>query len=344
MPYTKIRPRRSTKARWESANPILSEGEIGFEVPDSGIGTGLISMKQGDGVTPWIDLPYALKPTLEALLVDNVLPIEYGGTGGTSIEIVKKIWGFDKVDNTSDRYKPISLPTQDYIDSLIKELKEKTQEDLSDHLLDFNNPHKVTKGQVGLGSVENYAPNELPINITHKVDTFTELTEYDGSELCDILSVASDDLNILYNQMTTHETNYNNPHKVTKDQVGLGNCNNTSDLNKPISTAVQAQINNLIAADNNLLAHINTKIITADYILQTIGNTAEGAYCTTTPDNPDTYTPSGYYIMTRRIVDGPNSLDLTNSHSTFQVYNMPLGGGTIPEHSGIRVRYFYYKL
>ena len=59
MPYTKIRPRRSTKARWESANPILSEGEIGFEVPDTGIGTGLISMKQGDGVTPWIDLPYA---------------------------------------------------------------------------------------------------------------------------------------------------------------------------------------------------------------------------------------------------------------------------------------------
>lgn len=40
-------------------------------------------------------------------------------------------------------------------------------------------------------------------------------------------------------KLNTHVLDYNNPHKVTKAQVGLGNVDNTSDLNKPISTATQ---------------------------------------------------------------------------------------------------------
>lgn len=42
--------------------------------------------------------------------------------------------------------------------------------------------------------------------------------------------------------LTTHTSNVSNPHSVTKTQVGLGNCDNTSDLNKPVSTATTAAI------------------------------------------------------------------------------------------------------
>jgi hypothetical protein len=35
----------------------------------------------------------------------------------------------------------------------------------------------------------------------------------------------------------THTSNTSNPHSVTKEQVGLGNVDNTSDANKPVSTA-----------------------------------------------------------------------------------------------------------
>lgn len=42
--------------------------------------------------------------------------------------------------------------------------------------------------------------------------------------------------------LTAHTGNKNNPHSVTKAQVGLGNVDNTSDLNKPISTAVEAAL------------------------------------------------------------------------------------------------------
>lgn len=43
--------------------------------------------------------------------------------------------------------------------------------------------------------------------------------------------------------ITAHVTNYNNPHQVTKDQVGLGNVDNTSDLDKPLSNNDKQALN-----------------------------------------------------------------------------------------------------
>mgnify|MGYP004528985389 CR=1 FL=1 len=42
--------------------------------------------------------------------------------------------------------------------------------------------------------------------------------------------------------VTAHTSNTNNPHKVTKEQVGLGSVDNTSDLNKPVSTATKTAL------------------------------------------------------------------------------------------------------
>lgn len=47
-----------------------------------------------------------------------------------------------------------------------------------------------------------------------------------------------------------HEANRQNPHQVTKAQLGLGNVDNTSDMQKPISTAVQAALNQKADAAN----------------------------------------------------------------------------------------------
>ena len=43
--------------------------------------------------------------------------------------------------------------------------------------------------------------------------------------------------------LTSHTNNKSNPHQVTKAQVGLGNVDNTSDANKPVSTAQQTALN-----------------------------------------------------------------------------------------------------
>ena len=63
MSYAKIRPRRSTKTEWELVNPILMEGELGVEFPDTGIGTGLCKFKIGNGFSSWKDLAYAFDAT-----------------------------------------------------------------------------------------------------------------------------------------------------------------------------------------------------------------------------------------------------------------------------------------
>ena len=45
---------------------------------------------------------------------------------------------------------------------------------------------------------------------------------------------------------TIHRDLINNPHSVTKDQVGLANVDNTSDINKPISNDTQTALNNKV--------------------------------------------------------------------------------------------------
>lgn len=62
------------------------------------------------------------------------------------------------------------------------------------------------------------------------------------------------DIDAVQTNLETHINNKSNPHKVTKDQVGLGNVDNTSDANKPISTATQTALNGKFSAtDGNAL-------------------------------------------------------------------------------------------
>lgn len=55
-----IQIRRDTKTGWELANPILLDGEWGFE-------TDTKQRKVGDGLTPWNDLPYFGNPAVQEL-------------------------------------------------------------------------------------------------------------------------------------------------------------------------------------------------------------------------------------------------------------------------------------
>lgn len=51
--------------------------------------------------------------------------------------------------------------------------------------------------------------------------------------------------------LTAHINNKSNPHGVTKAQVGLGNVDNTSDADKPISTATQTALNGKANTSHN---------------------------------------------------------------------------------------------
>lgn len=70
----------------------------------------------------------------------------------------------------------------------------------------------------------------------------------EGDKLTVALANKSDITHDHNNQYTPllHNSRTDNPHSVTKAQVGLSNVDNTSDANKPISTATQNALNNKV--------------------------------------------------------------------------------------------------
>lgn len=95
----------------------------------------------------------------------------------------------------------------------------------------------------------------------------SDKTKLDG--LKDQAGITSD-IDAVQTNLETHINNKSNPHEVTKDQVGLGNVDNTSDANKPISNATQTALNGKFSATegNNLKQIVNNM---PDYVI-TEGN------------------------------------------------------------------------
>jgi len=85
-------------------------------------------------------------------------------------------------------------------------------------------------------------------NVTYEVEAAFIGTSPAGSVLWSNIKPI-DTLTTLSVALASHTGNKSNPHGVTKAQIGLGNASNTSDANKPVSTATQAALN---ALDLNL--------------------------------------------------------------------------------------------
>lgn len=204
-----------------------------------------------------------------------------------------------KLDLKADKTEIPSL--DDYVTTSI----------LSQHTLNTNNPHSVTKDQIGLNNVTNdqqvkrsemgVADGVATLDSTGKIptsqlpsyvddviesETYEDLPEegesgkiymtkdtnlvyrWSGSAYIEIsaslalgetssTAYAGDKGKAATDKINTHISNTSNPHSVTKAQIGLSNVDNTSDLNKPISTATQEALD--LKADKTQLSDMETK-------------------------------------------------------------------------------------
>ena len=107
------------------------------------------------------------------------------------------------------------------------------------------------------------ADTTLQNNITKEVnDRKGEITRVEKliSDEAATRAQADTDVNA---KVDSHIANKSNPHGVTKAQVGLGNVNNTSDADKPVSTAQATAIADAKAAgtlaQTNLTTHLQDK-------------------------------------------------------------------------------------
>ncbi len=145
-----------------------------------------------------------------------------------------------------------------------------TAGDLAEHLADTANPHAVTASQVGLGNVDDTADLDKPVSTA----TQTAINAANAATG----AVAAD--------LAEHLADTANPHAVTASQVGLGNVDDTADLDKPVSSAQQAAINVAAAAAAAAQADIDTHtadtdnphaVNAADIGLGNVDNTSDAA-------------------------------------------------------------------
>lgn len=139
----------------------------------------------------------------------------------------------------------------------VTNVEQASKQDFQHHLDNHNNPHSVTKAQVGLGNVTNveqaskqefnaHATNRNnPHNVTKSQVGLANVTNVEQASKTDFDAHARDTTKHITQQERTswngkadgralsdHTGNRNNPHNVTKTQVGLGNVTNVEQASK----------------------------------------------------------------------------------------------------------------
>lgn len=79
-----------------------------------------------------------------------------------------------------------------------------------------------------------------------------------GTGTSNIAQAKKSEVTAVDSKVDTHVARVDNPHGVTKAQVGLGNADDTSDADKPISVATQDALDLKANADNAALTGIPT--------------------------------------------------------------------------------------
>ena len=99
------------------------------------------------------------------------------------------------------------------------------REDFDAHAASKANPHAVTKAQVGLGNVPNLTTND-------QTPTYTEAASLELLASGEKLSTAFGKLAKALRSLSGHLLALDNPHGVTKSQVGLGNVTNDAQVKR----------------------------------------------------------------------------------------------------------------
>ena len=154
------------------------------------------------------------------------------------------------------------------------EVYRKTIEHIDTHLADKNNPHEVTKAQVGLGNADDTPDVSKPVSTAQQKaidEAYANSNYYTDEKIAALIDGAPSTLDTLKEiadamkehedvvkaldeaigtkasekEFTSHVNDTSNPHGVTKEQLGLGEAENTSDANKPISKATQKALDDI---------------------------------------------------------------------------------------------------
>lgn len=140
-----------------------------------------------------------------------------------------------------------------------KSAEGKTYEGATDLIRDILAATKTTAGVMTAADKTNLdnTVQGLANEITNRTNAINALRTELKTYVDDLIADTGSDVTALETKVNNHIANKSNPHGVTKFQVGLGNASNTSDANKPVSTAQAAAIADAKAAGTAAQTSIN---------------------------------------------------------------------------------------
>ena len=141
-----------------------------------------------------------------------------------------------------------------------KSAEGKTYEGATDLIRDILAATKTTAGVMTAADKTNLdnTVQGLANEITNRTNAINALRTELKTYVDDLIADTGSDVTALETKVNNHIANKSNPHTVTKTQVGLGNVNNTSDADKPVSTVQATAIADAKAAGTTAQTSINS--------------------------------------------------------------------------------------
>jgi hypothetical protein len=232
-----------------SAEKVKGDIDLDIETMGGIIAAGMVDLNRNMD-----ELEEAVSEALNSLNAGHVSLEEIKVNGHpitSSVNLNSTDIGLGNVDNTRDLDKPISTRVSAALNEKVDKSIRVNNKSLAQDVV-------IEKSDIGLGRVDNTGDMEKPVSNAVQQALDDKVSKVPGKDLVEDADIAKlkrlytkeefDELvkTVLQTLKTvgeTHTGRKDNPHNVTKDQVGLGSVDDTSDLDKPISRAVQAALN-----------------------------------------------------------------------------------------------------
>lgn len=217
---------------------------------------------------------------------------------------------------------PNSTNVRATLNNKTKSADGKTYEGATDLIRDILAATKTTAGVMTAADKNNLdnTVQGLANEITNRTNAINALRTELKTYVDDLIADTGSDVTALETKVNNHIANKSNPHGVTKSQVGLGNASNTSDANKPVSTAQAAAIADAKAAGTAAQTSINNHAGRKDNP-HTVTRAQLGLATTDQVVFAKTTAPSGFFKESSDVRLKSNIKDL--NHTLEQICQIP---------------------
>ena len=321
MAFKRILLRRDTSSNWTSGNAVLSSGVIGYE-------TNTGKFKIGNGSTAWTSLAYSVTTNLAASVLNDLGDVTItSAADGDFLRWNGTAWINDAVNLSTDT---IGSFVQSLVAGTGVTLSNNSGENATptvavDTTVIQARVANITDTEIGYlngvtSAIQTQIDTKAPLaspTFTGTVTVPTPVNNTDASTKTYVDSTASTTASNAATALTNHEAETTNIHGIAdtsilvtttgtqtltnktittpaglvKGDVGLGNVDNTSDANKPVSSAGQTALDlkaplasptftgTVVLPDNTVALGTKT---TGDYVATITGGTGVTSTAATT--------------------------------------------------------------